>query len=145
KQKGGGSPPVIAGATAQKGRLRKSSCTLVRCPGAVCLRTHSTTHFQKLALSWPYLITRRKLRSDVEGGAQFAARRNDLNTLLVLKCALLVMVGESPTRLDAEKWPAVRPESYVRHAGKIQCHPSTARRIDIGEVASSDIDQFQDD
>ena len=56
---------------------------------------------------------RRAVGIDVRRGvamAQFAARRDDLNSLLVFKCALLVMVRQTPAGLDAKKWSAVGPE-----------------------------------
>src|SRR5947199_8712136 len=82
------------------------------------------------------LIARSKLRSHAKRGAQFAAGRNGLDPLFLLECALLVMIGQSPARLDAEKWPAVRPQRQVRHAGQVQRHPATAWWIDIGKQSS---------
>jgi hypothetical protein len=55
------------------------------------------------------LITGGELRSHTKGGAQLAFRRNCLNALFVLERALLMVVGQTPARLNAEKRPAVRP------------------------------------
>ena len=63
------------------------------------------------------LVARGKLRCHARRSAQFAAGRDGLDPLLLLECALLVMIGQPPTRLDAEKRPAVRPQRHVRHTG----------------------------
>ena len=46
------------------------------------------------------LIARRKLRRHAERGAQFAAGPNRLNSSFLLERALIVIVGQTPTRLD---------------------------------------------
>ncbi len=38
-------------------------------------------------------------------------RKMVLNAFLVFKCALFVMIRQTPARFDAEKWPAIGPES----------------------------------
>src|SRR5678815_1068159 len=71
------------------------------------------------------LITRRKLRRHAEGSAQFAAGRNHLDSLLLFKRALLMVIGQSPARLDAQKWAAVRPQRHVRHLSLIHISEPT--------------------
>src|ERR1700730_13519520 len=93
----------------------------------------------------PASITGGKLRSHAEGGAQLASRRNCLNALLVFKGALIVIIGQAPARLHTEKWSAIGPQGHVRHAAKIQSHPSASRRIDIGKISSGNINQFKND
>src|SRR6266436_3526013 len=87
------------------------------------------------------LITRRKLRRHAKRSAQFAAGRNGLDPLLLFERALLMVIGQPPARLDAEKRPTVRPQRHVRHAGQVQSHPSTAWWINIGKNSSRHIRQ----
>src|SRR5437763_15190159 len=67
------------------------------------------------------------------------------NALLVLERALVVMIGQAPAGLDAEKRSAVGPQCHVWYACKIHRHPPATRRIDIGEFPPSDINQLEDD
>src|SRR5215216_602087 len=60
------------------------------------------------------LIARRKLRRHAERSAQIAAGRNGLDPLLLFERALLMMIGQPPARLDAEKRPTIRPQRHVR-------------------------------
>src|SRR5947207_13648971 len=70
------------------------------------------------------LIAGGKLRSHAQRRAQFPSRGNRLNALLFLERALLMMVGQTPARLDAEKWPAIGPATHIQHASEIHAHPS---------------------
>jgi serine/threonine protein kinase len=60
--------------------------------------------------------------------------------LLVFKRALLMMVGQTPTRLDAEKRP-VGPQSHVRHAGEIQRHPNGYYYLVMERVSGKSLQQ----
>src|SRR5437762_3777354 len=91
------------------------------------------------------LVNRSKLRSHTEGGAQFPAGRNCLDSLLLLERALLVSIGQAPARLDTQKRTAVRPQRHIRNTGQIHHHPPSARRIDIGELRARNINQFEKD
>src|ERR1041385_2796172 len=62
------------------------------------------------------LIARSKLRGHAKRSAQFAAGRNDLNPFLMLECALIMVIGQTPARLDAQKRVFVRSEE--RRVGK---------------------------
>ena len=68
-----------------------------------------------------------------------------MDSLFVFERALLVMIGQAPARLDAEKWSAIGPQRDVRHSGKIQGYPPAARRIDIGKFPPRDINEFKND
>jgi hypothetical protein len=48
-------------------------------------------------------IARGKLRIHAKKGAQFAAGRNRLNSFLIFKRALFVMIGQPPARFHAKK------------------------------------------
>src|SRR5437763_6625977 len=49
------------------------------------------------------------------------------NALLVLERALVVMIGQAPAGLDAEKRSAVGPQCHVWYACKIHRHPPATR------------------
>src|SRR5918996_2231676 len=89
------------------------------------------------------LITGSKLRSHAEGGAQFAIRLNGLDPLLVLERALLLMIGQTPAWLDAEKRAAIRPQSHVWNTGQIHHHPAPTRRIYKGKLRPRNVYQFE--
>src|SRR5438477_390727 len=91
------------------------------------------------------LIARGKLWSHVEGGAQLTSGRNYLNSFLVFKSALFVMIGQAPARLDAKKRSAIGPQRQIRYAAYIDDHPASARRVDEGKLPPWNIAKFQDD
>ena len=44
-----------------------------------------------------------------EAGNKFAPGGDLLDAVLILESALLMAIGQAPTRFDAEKWAAIRP------------------------------------
>src|SRR5436190_16439136 len=80
---------------------------------------------------------------DAEAGGEVFAGGNLLNAFFVLERALLVVVGQAPAGLDAEKRTTIGPQGQVRYAGKIDRNGPSARRVGEGEGAVRDVDQFQ--
>src|SRR5436190_20756805 len=91
------------------------------------------------------LIARSKLRSHAEGSAQFATGRNDLNPLFVLERTLVMVIGQTPARLDAQEWAAIGPQRHVGKTGQIHHHPAPARWVNIRKLRPPNIHQLEED
>src|SRR6184192_2650784 len=89
------------------------------------------------------LITRSQLRSHAERTAQFATRRNDLNPLLMLERALVVVIGQTPAWFDAQEWAAVGPQCHVGNTGQIQDHPAPAGGVNVRKLRTLNVHQLE--
>jgi hypothetical protein len=82
-------------------------------------------------------------RFETETRDEFLAGGNSLNAFLVLKRALVVMISQTPTRFDAKKRAAVRPQGEIGNTRQVDHHRSSARRIGKREDAVGHVDEFQ--
>src|SRR4051812_24450112 len=69
----------------------------------------------------------RKAWCETKTRFELATGRDLLNSFLVLESALLVMVGQSPAGLDAEKRPAIGPEGEIGNVCQVDRDDPAAR------------------
>src|SRR4030095_8163850 len=68
----------------------------------------------KASVTW--LITGSKFRGHAERRLQHATGPDDLNSFLILKSPLLMMVSETPAWFNAKERTAVGPQGQIRHS-----------------------------
>src|SRR5450432_190517 len=104
----------------------------------------SAAHPPSLASAW---LAGPRLQGEpwlnAESGLEFLTRCDLLDSFLIFKRALLVVVGQTPTRFDTKKRSAIGPQREIRNPGQIGDDRPSRRRVGIREGAIGNVCQFE--